>query len=155
MAPPSSVLAWRIPGTGEPGGLPSMGLLSWTQLKRLSSSSSRYLMSDNMLFGKNYMQQIFILLNCYIVSNISYICTQAHIYQYKINISRLFRLFSDRVYNSNMTQQHNLMAHTQICKMFSLPSSSFEHFYLIFSFFLVLPQLKIKWILINESQFSI
>ena len=24
MAAPSSVLAWRIPGTGEPGGLPSM-----------------------------------------------------------------------------------------------------------------------------------
>ena len=35
----SSVLAWRIPGTGEPGGLPSMGLQSWTRLKRLSSSS--------------------------------------------------------------------------------------------------------------------
>ena len=26
MAPHSSVLAWRIPGTGEPGGLPSIGL---------------------------------------------------------------------------------------------------------------------------------
>ena len=26
MAPPSSTLAWRIPGMGEPGGLPSMGL---------------------------------------------------------------------------------------------------------------------------------
>ena len=26
MAPHSSVLAWRIPGMGEPGGLPSMGL---------------------------------------------------------------------------------------------------------------------------------
>ena len=26
MAPHSSVLAWRIPGTEEPGGLPSMGL---------------------------------------------------------------------------------------------------------------------------------
>ena len=26
MAICSSVLAWRIPGTGEPGGLPSMGL---------------------------------------------------------------------------------------------------------------------------------
>ena len=26
MAPHSSVLAWRIPGTGEPGRLPSMGL---------------------------------------------------------------------------------------------------------------------------------
>ena len=25
MATRSSVLAWRIPGTGDPGGLPSMG----------------------------------------------------------------------------------------------------------------------------------
>ena len=25
MATHSSVLSWRIPGTGEPGGLPSMG----------------------------------------------------------------------------------------------------------------------------------
>ena len=25
MAPHSGVLAWRIPGMGEPGGLPSMG----------------------------------------------------------------------------------------------------------------------------------
>ena len=36
-----SVLAWRIPGTGEPGGLPSMGVAqSRTQLKRLSSMAS-------------------------------------------------------------------------------------------------------------------
>ena len=40
MATHSSDLAWRIPGTGEPGGLPSMGLQSRTWLKRLSSSSS-------------------------------------------------------------------------------------------------------------------
>ena len=33
MATHSSVLAWRIPGTGEPGGLPSMGLHSQTRLK--------------------------------------------------------------------------------------------------------------------------
>ena len=26
MAAHSSVLAWRIPGTGDPGGLPSLGL---------------------------------------------------------------------------------------------------------------------------------
>ena len=39
MATHSSVLAWRIPGTAEPGGLPSMGLQSRTRLKRLSSSS--------------------------------------------------------------------------------------------------------------------
>ena len=41
MATHSSVLALRIPGTGESGGLPSMGSQSRTWLKRLSSSSSR------------------------------------------------------------------------------------------------------------------
>ena len=42
MATHSSIPAWRIPWTEEPGGLPSMGLyrVSQTQLKRLSSSSS-------------------------------------------------------------------------------------------------------------------
>ena len=40
MATHSSILAWRIPGTEEPGGLPSMGSQSRTQLTRLSSSSS-------------------------------------------------------------------------------------------------------------------
>ena len=38
MATHSSVLAWRIPGMGEPGGLPSMRLQSRTRLKRLNSS---------------------------------------------------------------------------------------------------------------------
>ena len=36
MATHSSVLAWRPPGTGEPGGVAQ----SWTRLRRLSSSSS-------------------------------------------------------------------------------------------------------------------
>ena len=44
MATHSSVLAWRIPGTvawwASVCGLPSTELQSWTQLKRLSSSSS-------------------------------------------------------------------------------------------------------------------
>ena len=41
MATHPSVLSWRIPGTGEPGGLPVYGVAqSRTQLKRLSSSSS-------------------------------------------------------------------------------------------------------------------
>ena len=42
MATHSSVLAWRIPGMGEPGGLPSMGSQSQTRLKQLSSSSSKF-----------------------------------------------------------------------------------------------------------------
>ena len=40
MATHSSILAWRIPGTGEPGGLPSMGSHRVGRLKWLSSSSS-------------------------------------------------------------------------------------------------------------------
>ena len=42
MATHSSVLAWRIPGTGEPGGLPSMGLHrvrhDWSDLAAVSQS---------------------------------------------------------------------------------------------------------------------
>ena len=41
MSTHSSILAWRIPGTEEPGGLPSIALHSWTRLKWLSNSSSR------------------------------------------------------------------------------------------------------------------
>ena len=43
MATHSSVLAWRIPGTEEPGGLPSMGSHRETQLTKLCSSSSVYM----------------------------------------------------------------------------------------------------------------
>ena len=32
MAPHSSILAWRIPGTGEPDGLPSLGSHDWSDL---------------------------------------------------------------------------------------------------------------------------
>ena len=39
MATHSSILAWRIPRTGKPSGLPFMGSQSRTRLKRLSSSS--------------------------------------------------------------------------------------------------------------------
>ena len=41
MVTHSSVLAWRIPGMAEPGGLPSMGSQSRTRLKRLSSMLSK------------------------------------------------------------------------------------------------------------------
>ena len=40
MATHSSVLAWRIPGTGEPGGLPSMGLDSQTDWSALAAAAA-------------------------------------------------------------------------------------------------------------------
>ena len=40
MATHFSILAWRIPGIGEPGGPPSLGSHSRTRLKQLSSSTS-------------------------------------------------------------------------------------------------------------------
>ena len=46
MATHSSIIAWRIPWTEEPGGLPSMGSHSQAQLKRLSSSSSKLLINE-------------------------------------------------------------------------------------------------------------
>ena len=42
MATHSSVPAWRIPGTGDPGGLPSMGSHTARRDKRLGGSSRRY-----------------------------------------------------------------------------------------------------------------
>ena len=45
MATHSSVLAWRIPGTGEPGGLPSMGSRrvghDWSDLAAAASHASK------------------------------------------------------------------------------------------------------------------
>ena len=52
MATHSSVLAWRIPGTGEPGGLPSVGShrrTGQTRLKQLSSSSNLILKDFNVV----------------------------------------------------------------------------------------------------------
>ena len=46
MATHSSVLAWRIPGIGEPGGLPSLGSHRvWGRLKRLRSIAYNILRS--------------------------------------------------------------------------------------------------------------
>ena len=47
MATHSSVLAWRIPGTGEPGGLPSMGSRrvghDWSDLAAAAASGITFL----------------------------------------------------------------------------------------------------------------
>ena len=47
MATHSSVLAWRIPGTGEPGGLPSMGSHrvrhDWSNLAAAAAAAAAWL----------------------------------------------------------------------------------------------------------------
>ena len=53
MATHSSIFAWRIPWTEEPGRLQSMGLQSCTQLKRLSTHTcTRYSYSGILLTHK-------------------------------------------------------------------------------------------------------
>ena len=51
MATHSTVLAWRIPGTGEPGGLPSMGSHrvrhDWSDLAAAAALSFSLLKRDN------------------------------------------------------------------------------------------------------------
>ena len=52
MATHSSVLAWRIPGTGEPGGLPSMGSHrvrhNWSDLAAAAAvDSTQYLLNQH------------------------------------------------------------------------------------------------------------
>ena len=51
MATHSSILAWRISWAEEPGGLQSIGLQSWTRLKQLGGSSSRY---ESVLVTQSY-----------------------------------------------------------------------------------------------------
>ena len=50
MATHSNVLAWRIPGTGEPGGLPSMGLHrvghNWSDLAAAAAAQWLYLSKE-------------------------------------------------------------------------------------------------------------
>ena len=53
MATHSSVLAWRIPGTGEPGGLPSMG-----------SHGVGHDWSDLAAVAAVYLQVIWLILLC-------------------------------------------------------------------------------------------
>ena len=54
MATHSGVLAWRIPGTGEPGGLPSMGSHSRIRLKRLAAAAAATL-----IFPEQVMKMTF------------------------------------------------------------------------------------------------
>ena len=54
MATHSSVLAWRIPGMGEPGGLPSMGSHrvghDWSNLGVAAANGKKIQKGGNILY---------------------------------------------------------------------------------------------------------
>ena len=56
MATHSSVLAWRIPGTGEPGGLPSMGSHrvghDWSDLAAAAAAAT-WMGLENIILSKS------------------------------------------------------------------------------------------------------
>ena len=68
MATHSSILSWRIPGTGEPGGLPSMGS------HRVTHNSSD-LAASSILSGEKALSHTvigrIIFPNVYSVDNVS------------------------------------------------------------------------------------
>ena len=55
MATHSSVFAWRIPGTGEPGGLPSMGCTK--------SDTTEATQQQQQQKGKNTHESFYLKLN--------------------------------------------------------------------------------------------
>jgi len=55
MATHSSILAWRIPGMGEPGGLPSMGLHrvghNWSDLAAAAAVSIENVLAQVLVYS--------------------------------------------------------------------------------------------------------
>ena len=62
MAIHSNVLAWRIPGTGEPGGLPSMGSHrvghDWIDLATAAAAGPIWLLDQTMRIGDQFYKLI-------------------------------------------------------------------------------------------------
>ena len=71
MAPHSSVLAWRIPGTGGPGGLPSVGSHrvghDWSNLEAAAVAATLYFMHFILLHLLQLLLLVCCLFNHYMV----------------------------------------------------------------------------------------
>ena len=74
MATHSSILAWRIPWTEEPGVLQSMGSQSWTGLKRLSIQACHPIRKI-LLCRNNHHKVIYFLKMLYLHNNINMLHT--------------------------------------------------------------------------------
>ena len=68
MATHSSVLAWRMPGTGEPGGLLPMGLHrvrhDWSDLAAAAVGMKWYLMGFDMESVANDSEHLTVMVMC-------------------------------------------------------------------------------------------
>ena len=53
----SSILAWRVPWTEEPGRLQSIGLQSWAQLKQLSAHTHTHTHTQDQVCLVHYYTQ--------------------------------------------------------------------------------------------------
>ena len=91
MATHSSVLAWRIPGTGEPGGLPSMGSHrvrhDYSDLAAAAAVSCWYYVLIILKFQLKSLMNV-LQMNIFSVSNKEMIeeVTQSFIYNYSSHI---------------------------------------------------------------------
>ena len=93
MATHSSVLAWRIPRTGEPGGLPSMGSHrvrhDWSDLA--AAAEMRKLRSGNLWLAQVKRQLVFCIHTTYFRGTNSKI----HIYSKFLKSNLIFRVFTN------------------------------------------------------------
>ena len=86
MAPHSSTLAWRIPGMGEPGGLPSMGSPrvghDWSDLAAAAAALiDMYLLSFSWLFSCSFCSSLFL---CFSLAHFSYNLMTFALYLYSL-----------------------------------------------------------------------
>ena len=93
MATQSSVLAWRLPGTGEPGGLPSLGSCrvrhNWSDLAAAAAFFLLVFSSLIPLWSESRIYMISILLNllCFMNQNMEFFIFCFHfcyIYTWKV-----------------------------------------------------------------------
>ena len=94
MATPSSVCAWRIPGTGEPGGLPSMGSHrvghDWSDLAAAAAATILHIRSTELIhFTDGYR---------FPLTNISWILPQPSPWRWPLCTLSLTSVFFDSTY---------------------------------------------------------
>ena len=120
MATHPNVLAWRIPGTGEPGGLPSIGSHKhdWSNLAAAAAAVHK----GGLHFSFN-VPLLFVPKHCFLESGLILKQKCLHIYRYICDLLHLPLTYI--VYDTLSLINHILrLSQTCVSKVLSLPSSS-------------------------------